>query len=45
MDINPENWTQFKSAIQNLIPSHKVDDIFIAVTARMTSFTLTTTAG
>jgi len=32
MDINPENWARFKSAIQNLIPNHKVDDIFIAVT-------------
>jgi hypothetical protein len=32
MDINPENWAQFKSAIQNLIPNHNVDNIFIAVT-------------
>ena len=32
MEINPENWAQFKSATQNLIPNHKVDDIFLAVT-------------
>ena len=32
MDINSENWTQFKSSTQQLIPNHKVDDIFIAVT-------------
>ena len=34
MDINSENWTQFKSAIQSLIPGHKVDDIFITVTCK-----------